>query len=1121
MSAHPIRTAFECSGDEPAPEFLDALRVRFLATLGQPVATTRSPDQKETLVTEQPDAQGNMWLYVFSPGRTAAKTSMFVSVGINVNQILKPYSDARWEQLLLLVLTSLFGIYVAGWLGMRDVVVPTDQILRATHQLKAGNLDVRIGLDSMPAKGEFARIADAFNLMAESLQQRQQDVATELDRSNQAYATLELVLNNMQEGLMAVDIDGNYVLNNTAASEFFDFGDRPTTLSPGCAEIFGLFLPGTQTLIPFEQHPLRRALQGEADSSFDILVRNKRVPQGKLIRCSYRPIFNASAIVGGLVVFVDITEQQKTYADLMLLRNAVARLNDIVLITEAEPVSAPGPRIIFVNEAFERRTGYSAAEAIGQTPRLLQGPDTDRTALDRIRSALERWEPVRAELLNYAKDGGQFWVELDIVPLADTSGWYTHWIAVERDITERKLAEKALLDSELRYEALFDESPIPMWIFDEQSLRFLATNDAAVTQYGYSKQEFMSMTLLDIRSPPEQARCKIWAAEGFQGEGGTWWHKRKDGSEFPVRGASRKISHGGLSARFVVIYDITDQHKAEQDVQEQIFTLQRAADAATAIGLHQTLDGMLNEVAGQACAVLRAHQCIVRLITDKDWAQAIHAVSLSEKYAAYRNYVGEPDGTGIYALVCESNRPLRLTQAELEAHPRWRGFGGHASNHPPMRGWLAVPLVGRNGDNIGVLQLTDRYEGEFTQQDEYIAVELAQLASIAIENARLFETITELNAGLEKQVEVRTTELARQEALFRALAEQAPQVIWTYERGRGVTFFNRAWGELVGGVPADWLGPEKWLDAIHPEDREEVWKNWKKSEASLEVFSGVRRLRSKHGTYRTMSYRAVPVMDDQGRPNFWVGIDADITELKAFEAALRSSNQELEAFSYSVSHDLRSPLNTIDGFSRLLVREQESVLTDKARHYLDRMQKGVSHMAQLIEDLLSLAQLSRTHLRHDTVDLSAIAHGVLEQLQQSDSGRVVSIAVQDGLQVQGDVRLIRVVMENLLGNAWKFTSTQARPVRIEVGSVPGGPGETVVFVRDNGVGFDMAYVGKLFNAFQRLHGANEFPGTGVGLAIVGRVVSRHGGRVWVEARDGEGATFYLALPKASLPLLSS
>lgn len=838
-----------------------------------------------------------------------------------------------------------------------------------------------------------------------------------------------------------------------------------------------------------------------------ITARGRRI----WVRTQGRALQRDGKVVSLVGVLHDITEQHEAQEHLRLLESCVSRLNDIVLITEAEPIGEPGPRIVFVNDAFERRTGYTREEVLGQTPRLLQGPNTQRAELDRIRAALEKWQPVRAELINYTKDGEEFWLDLDIVPIADAKGWFTHWVAVERDITQRKRAEQALVESEQRYAALFEMAPVPMWVFSDATRRFLNVNKAAVDSYGYSAAEFRAMTLFDIRPDSEHARLERQLGEESPERKGTWRHRRKDGSVFSVHAVSRPIQYGGVPARFVVAMDITAQLKAERDVQEHLFTLQRAADAAQAITWHQTLEGTMHEVAEQARGVIGAHQSVVSLTASGDWTQAINALSLSDKYARYRELFEPPDGTGIYAMVCQTNRSMRMTQAELEVHPRWRGFGSYADKHPPMRGWLAVPLTGRDGRNIGLLQLSDKYEGEFTQQDEYVALELAQLASIAIENARLLEEVSQLNTGLEHKVAERTLALERQQALFRALAEQAPQVVWTINPNGAATYFNRAWFDLVGGKLEDWTGTQ-WFSAIHPEDLPDVKATWQAARAAQSQFMGIRRVLARDGSTHTMSYRASPVLDEQGEVAFWVGIDADITEIKAIEAALRLSNHELEAFSYSVSHDLRSPLNTVDGFSRLLAKQLGGEAGDKVTHYLSRIQAGVAQMGQLIEDLLSLAQVSRAPLSNKVVDLSALARGIMDEWQAREPERKAQVSIEKGLKAHGDARLVRVVMENLLGNAWKFSSHTA-VTEITVGHTQDAAGLPVYFVRDNGAGFDMAYADKLFNPFQRLHAASEFPGTGIGLATSSRVIKRHGGRLWAEAEPGRGATFFFTLPK--------
>jgi light-regulated signal transduction histidine kinase (bacteriophytochrome) len=223
---------------------------------------------------------------------------------------------------------------------------------------------------------------------------------------------------------------------------------------------------------------------------------------------------------------------------------------------------------------------------------------------------------------------------------------------------------------------------------------------------------------------------------------------------------------------------------------------------------------------------------------------------------------------------------------------------------------------------------------------------------------------------------------------------------------------------------------------------------------------------------------------------------------------LATSNKELEAFSYSVSHDLRAPLRAIDGFGKALLDHCGPSLDEKGRHYLQRVRAGTKRMGDLIDDMLGLARISRKELTRQRVDLSAMAEGVAAELAGRDGGKRVHVVVEAGLTATADSGLVEVLLENLMGNAWKFSSRKDDPM-VQVGRLH-GEGH-VFYVRDNGAGFDMAYADKLFGAFQRLHSDAEFEGTGIGLATVQRIVNRHGGRVWAEGEPGKGAAFYFTL----------
>jgi light-regulated signal transduction histidine kinase (bacteriophytochrome) len=230
-------------------------------------------------------------------------------------------------------------------------------------------------------------------------------------------------------------------------------------------------------------------------------------------------------------------------------------------------------------------------------------------------------------------------------------------------------------------------------------------------------------------------------------------------------------------------------------------------------------------------------------------------------------------------------------------------------------------------------------------------------------------------------------------------------------------------------------------------------------------------------------------------------------------AQLEAANKELEAFSYSVSHDLRAPLRAIDGFSHAVLDNNGAQLDDTGRNYLNRVRAATQRMSQMIDDILNLSRITREDIRRERLDLADMAKRMVEELRESEPQRRVDFVTHDSMVAEGDRHLLERALDNLIGNAWKYTSKQPH-ARIEFGLLPPGagrPGDRVFFLKDNGAGFDMKYVGKLFGAFQRLHGAQEFPGNGIGLVTVQRIVQRHGGRIWAEGEPGRGAVFYFTL----------
>jgi PAS domain S-box-containing protein len=1074
---------------------------------------------KSAGVYEGVDSAGRQRIFAFQPSAANADSPFFVIVSMERDEVIAPAHRERNIELLVLALVALLGAALAWALGGRMIVRPTAEILQATQRVRDGQLTVRIPTQRLGAASEFTDIAEGINRMADALGQREAELQSELGKSQRAQRKLVDAQRMGRIGHSELVMATQQVILSDEVSELFG-------LAPDLFD--GHFDTILRMVHPDDRARFRRSREEAMRDGSELDIEYRIVTPAGEVRWIHqlgRQETDAAGLATSRIgVMQDITERKRTELALMEVTDLLRRTGEIakiggweMAIDSMQPVWSE--QVYRIHDVDLGRTP-TLAEAIG-----FYGPDDRSTIRAAAQAAMDHGTPWDLELPMVTAKGRPIWARSQGQALFK-DGKVSRLVGTLQDVTKRKEAELAMLESEQRYTALFEAAPLAMWVFDDQTYQFMAVNDAAVSEYGFSREEFLSMSAFDIHPVNELARLRKQLSGTATLRKASWNHRRKDGHVFPVDVVSKSIRYAGKSARFVAALDLTAQREAETTVQEHLFTLQRAADAAAAITWHQTLDGMMQEFADQARGVIGAEQAFVSLSDGEGELTFTIALSVSESHAPAWNLQKLSDFAALFKPVLASNRPMRFTSADIQSLRAQQIDAGviegvaprsvdDVDKLPPMRGCLVVPLLGRHGKNIGLLQLSDKYEGEFTQQDEYVAMELARLAAVGMENVQLIEEVNQLNSHLEQKVARRTEELTRQEALFRALAQQAPQVVWTTNPYGQVTYLNQAWFDLVGGAFENWSGTQ-WYGAVHPDDLSAIQANWAQASKSSQPFAGVRRLLAKDGSLHTMSYRASPVFDAHGAVTFWVGIDADITEMKAIEAELRLSNQELEAFSYSVSHDLRSPLNTIDGFSRLLAKQINADSGTKAVHYLSRIHAGVAQMGQLIEDILSLAQVSRVQLRHELIDLSAMAAKSVEALRVRDPEREVSVSIADNLQAYGDSRLVSVVMENLLGNAWKFSSQRAGAA-IFVSQTIDPAGRVSFFVRDNGAGFDMAYADKLFRAFQRLHTAAEFPGTGIGLATVNRIIARHGGELWAESVPDQGATFFFTLPKFPAP----
>jgi PAS domain S-box-containing protein len=362
------------------------------------------------------------------------------------------------------------------------------------------------------------------------------------------------------------------------------------------------------------------------------------------------------------------------------------------------------------------------------------------------------------------------------------------------------------------------------------------------------------------------------------------------------------------------------------------------------------------------------------------------------------------------------------------------------------------------------------------------------------------------------------------EIFLESIVENIPNMVFVKDgETLRFTLMNKAAEKLLGYSRTELLGKNDY--DFFPKDQADFFvesdRNVLRGTDVLDIEDEPVQTRTQG--VRHLHTKKIPIRDSEGRSRYLLGISEDITDKKRAEEEIRNLNltlqkniheleavnKELESFSYSVSHDLRAPLRGMNGFAAILAKDFDKLSENERNDYLQRIVRGAAKMGRLIDSLLDLSRLTRREMRREPVDLSAMTKTIVDELKAAHPVRTTTVVVQENLTATGDAPLLQAALQNLLHNAWKFSSSTAN-ARIEFGSYRGDT-NTVFFVRDNGVGFDPQYQDKLFGPFQRLHTDREFDGDGIGLATVQRVIHRHGGRIWAESQPGKGATFYFTL----------
>jgi PAS domain S-box-containing protein len=602
--------------------------------------------------------------------------------------------------------------------------------------------------------------------------------------------------------------------------------------------------------------------------------------------------------------------------------------------------------------------------------------------------------------------------------------------------------EEMLRQSEERYRLLFASNPHPVWVYERETLSILDASQSALKNYGYSREEFLSLTIKDLH-PPEDipALLKRVARLSADTKGaGVWRHRKKNGILTDVEITSHPIVYSGREARLVVATDITQRKQAEEELRqsEERFRL------------------MVSGVKDYAIYMLDPE------------GQVISWNAGAERIKGYR------------AEEIIGQRFSRFYPAEdvARAKPGYELKAAVEQERLVDEGWRVRKNGSRFWANVVITALRH---------------ETGQLRGFG----KVTRDMTE-----RKQFE---DTLQASEERFRSLAETANDAIVSADRQGNIVYFNRAaerifdyFSKEIIGQPLTLLMPERFRN-LHRQGLERFLRTGETRVIGRTV-ELVGRRRDGSEFPLELSLSSCKTRDGI----FFTGILSDITERKLADqeillrtGQLEAANEELDAFSYSVSHDLRAPLRSIHGFSQALLEDCADGLDDRGKDHLHRIRAATQRMGLLIDDLLNLARVTRAEIHPGRLDISALARSIAAELQKTEPERRMEFRIEDGLETTADARLLRLVLENLLGNAWKFTSKHAS-ARVAFGKTHAN-GASAYFVRDDGAGFDPAYADKLFGAFQRLHAVTDFPGTRVGLATVQRIIHRHGGRVWAES----------------------
>lgn len=992
-------------------------------------------------------------------GRESAGSSMCMpSLGwtliaeVDTEEVLKPVHTFQWNIIVLIFVVLLFiGALVLYFLNV--TIAQVRKLMTGARAVAAGDYTIRV-----PVRGrdEMGSLTEAFNGMAASIEAR----TNELSKEREALADSQRIA---RLGSWEWDVPTDTAVWSEEAYRIF--GLDPESQPPGFRDFLAFVHPDDRALV---ERKVTEAVRERKHYSHEHRIIRKDGAERIIHEESEVEVDENGNAVKMTGTVQDITEHRRAERALEeseeRYRTLVENLQEgIVALDENDSITYVNPRMAEMLE-------YTVQDMMGRP--LFEF--MDRAEAERARKRLERrrqgiTQNFDSEYLK--KDGGALYVTVAAAPLMK-GGEYRGSITGIIDTSERRKAEDALRESERRLRAILEGMGNPVFIQDMEG-RLVYVNGIFLSSLDKRPEEVYGNTIFDIL-PPEVARelheddlKAMEADEPMQFEDEV---PLPDGTHYALTTKfTLKDKEGKKYAMCGVVTDITPLKHAEDALRESEARLRAILENMGNPMFMQDMEGRMIYVNKIFFSTLGAEEKDVygKTVFDifpPEVAEELHKDDLkameSDVPIQVENEIPLPDGMHYsiatkFTLKDKDGRKYAMCGVVTDITPLKRAEDALRRSEASLREAQRIAHLGN-------------FEHDVTTDMLYISDEVYRI-------------------------------------------------------------FGRRKGDIESIMD--------FTRAVHPDDLEMVKEAMEGLLYGAMPYSIDYRILRPGGEEKIIHSEAECIRDKEGRPVRMTGIILDITERKRAEEEVRklnielekrveertselqrameglsAANREIETFTYSVAHDLRSPLRLVDGFSMLLVKKQREKLDRDGQEQVMRIRGAVKRMGELIDDLLNLSYVMRAEISYVSVDLSGLARSIAGNLIKAEPERTAAFHIEEGLRARGDEKLLKLVLENLLGNAWKFTSKIPAP-KIEMGVAGREDGWTVFRVRDNGAGFDMKQADRLFHPFQRLHPSDEFPGTGIGLATVQRIIQRHGGNVWAEGEPGRGAAFYFTLQK--------